>query len=688
MASEKKLINLSGIHVFTMSNILGRPIVVLSDQSNENNEEKSMSGIYLPFLRDPSECEKSPIILGYIKGLFVPLISSDSLEIPLCSKISSPDALHSIPMIDYQGNEMNVKFLLPKEEVDNMQIKAAFLDDVRISDSQKGIIPAAMLKFKTPPAHTIELMWSLDQSSQLDENPYTGLLNQNDNAGPLTNENNNTGLPNMETEGNYQSLLPCANNQRGCPNNVSSNNNQNLCTNCYNAFLSKKPDLLCSRKVYGCSNVADNNVHNLCSDCYNFKFIDEANVTNILQNNQTTEYDVLNNLKDNENRLSDAQYDKLNFDTIMKNRPLPALPMNNLIIPAVPKKSQNDTREKIDPSVYSGLAVAADNTGRPDLSNSIRKKVLCATAGCINSIGVDNVHCNHCSNITKNNNIQSLRRQECLMEGCTNTAEVNDSFLCMICFQSQRHVVRENEVFDVRSLAQSLPPVKIPDNISQQQACPNSNIPPIPTIPNIPNLPNVPPPSNIPPQHYERMGATGGNSFQPPRYGGFEAFGLSTKNAALNWQRGGSVSSAAVDTAKCLHCDNHSNPSKDGLCNECFRQREEGQRQVQVGDNTTCECVNDGCKGVGKECFSFLCEECYKKQIDALKTKDPSPQQQQQNQRPNPLPVSYQENVMDPRFIQGGMNQLQQPIMHDGNQVGRLTIPIVSQKRLIFFVWS
>jgi len=69
-----------------------------------------------------------------------------------------------------------------------------------------------------------------------------------------------------------------------------------------------------------------------------------------------------------------------------------------------------------------------------------------------------------------------------------------------------------------------------------------------------------------------------------------------------------------VKPGKCKHCDNHANPAKAGLCNECSKQ----QGFVAQPSATITECINEDCKQPGFERFNFLCELCYKKQLEAI----------------------------------------------------------------------
>ena len=73
---------LEGVHIFSISNMLGRPIIILSEDVVRNKHGEAISyndlfGIYLPILRKPNECIQIPIILAYDQSHFCPLQTND-----------------------------------------------------------------------------------------------------------------------------------------------------------------------------------------------------------------------------------------------------------------------------------------------------------------------------------------------------------------------------------------------------------------------------------------------------------------------------------------------------------------------------------------------------------------------------------------------------------------------------------
>jgi hypothetical protein len=74
---------LEAVHVFSVSNMLGRPIIILSEDVVRNKHGEAISpndifGIYLPTLRPAKDCIKEPIVLAYDQSHFCPLLTGDT----------------------------------------------------------------------------------------------------------------------------------------------------------------------------------------------------------------------------------------------------------------------------------------------------------------------------------------------------------------------------------------------------------------------------------------------------------------------------------------------------------------------------------------------------------------------------------------------------------------------------------
>ncbi|CAF0729903.1 unnamed protein product [Adineta ricciae] len=69
---------LEGVHIFSISNMLARPIIILSEEVVRNKHGEAISyndlfGIYLPALSRPQDCISEPIVLAYDQSHFCPL---------------------------------------------------------------------------------------------------------------------------------------------------------------------------------------------------------------------------------------------------------------------------------------------------------------------------------------------------------------------------------------------------------------------------------------------------------------------------------------------------------------------------------------------------------------------------------------------------------------------------------------
>ena len=95
--------SMEDIHIFALANILSRPIIVLCERIYRSEEGSSLQslrlgGIYLPLIRGPKECEKSPIVLGFKDDHFFPLISVESISVPFIESVPLETAIHCVPL--------------------------------------------------------------------------------------------------------------------------------------------------------------------------------------------------------------------------------------------------------------------------------------------------------------------------------------------------------------------------------------------------------------------------------------------------------------------------------------------------------------------------------------------------------------------------------------------------------------
>ncbi|KAJ8372552.1 hypothetical protein AAFF_G00281570 [Aldrovandia affinis] len=123
--------SLEDIHIFVLSNILRRPIIVIADQvlrsmkSGSSFSPLSVGGIYLPLHWPPGDCYKYPIMLGYNSHHFAPLITV---------RDSSPE-IRAVPLsTPGRGGfeDLKAHFLLEKEQQRRSQLIGEYLELLEI----------------------------------------------------------------------------------------------------------------------------------------------------------------------------------------------------------------------------------------------------------------------------------------------------------------------------------------------------------------------------------------------------------------------------------------------------------------------------------------------------------------------------------------------------------------------------
>ncbi|XP_060084480.1 tumor necrosis factor alpha-induced protein 3-like [Ylistrum balloti] len=106
---------LEAVHIFTLANLLKRPIIVLAEKTTRSvygnsMQENSLYGLYLPLEIKHSDACKTPVILGYSFNHFAPLVT----------QANSPDGEGSsqsiLPLVMADYTPLPVRFLLRDEE--------------------------------------------------------------------------------------------------------------------------------------------------------------------------------------------------------------------------------------------------------------------------------------------------------------------------------------------------------------------------------------------------------------------------------------------------------------------------------------------------------------------------------------------------------------------------------------------
>ncbi|XP_051853797.1 tumor necrosis factor alpha-induced protein 3 isoform X1 [Antechinus flavipes] len=123
--------SLEEIHIFVLSNILRRPIIVISDkmlrslESGSNFAPLKVGGIYLPLHWPAQECYRYPIVLGYDSQHFAPLVTL---------KDSGPE-IRAVPLVHREKGrfeDLKVHFLTEPEAEMKEKLLKEYLTVVEI----------------------------------------------------------------------------------------------------------------------------------------------------------------------------------------------------------------------------------------------------------------------------------------------------------------------------------------------------------------------------------------------------------------------------------------------------------------------------------------------------------------------------------------------------------------------------
>ncbi|XP_069129293.1 uncharacterized protein [Argopecten irradians] len=131
---------LEGVHIFTLANILKRPIIVLAERTarsvyGSSMQENSLFGIYLPMEIPPSDICKTPIVLGYSMNHFAPMVT----------QADSPDGQGSsqniLPLVMEDYTNLPIRFLLREEELKAGDVIKRYMHVRNIPTVSESILP-------------------------------------------------------------------------------------------------------------------------------------------------------------------------------------------------------------------------------------------------------------------------------------------------------------------------------------------------------------------------------------------------------------------------------------------------------------------------------------------------------------------------------------------------------------------
>ncbi|KAI8498494.1 negative regulation of toll-like receptor 5 signaling pathway [Branchiostoma belcheri] len=175
------------VYIFTMAQILRRPIVVLAEDVPLTREggSFSLSGIYLPLHWPAEECVKNPIMLAYHNQQFYPLLSTQ----PPQQATSGP--IDAVPLVSQNGESLQVHLLLPEEAAHVQEYVNQHIHTTLVQDRQGNSMVAARMGTLTPPDE-YNLLLDVFQQAAEGPNPAeaseafpgpAGLENRNGAAG-------------------------------------------------------------------------------------------------------------------------------------------------------------------------------------------------------------------------------------------------------------------------------------------------------------------------------------------------------------------------------------------------------------------------------------------------------------------------------------------------------------------------
>lgn len=563
----QKYLPLEDIHIFVASNVIARPIIVLSDKIHRGPDGRSLqpnqiSGIYLPLLRIPAECEKSPVIIGYLQGHFVPLLSGEDHKMPVSDRAIHPDAQHCVPLVYKDLSEIPIRFTQAEEQRDDLLNN--YLDCFSIPLQDQRTVPAVILKFKPPPAWSVELMWSLFAKAQQTffANVTTSSVQGSEyNNGPRVSVNTQvTGHPVINQAASSRIPdPPSSSSQTQAP---TSSGYRYKDDDAVNASIHSQSDRPCIGRGYGCRNLGEVKYQGMCRVC----FEDIVSPANTRATRERSEVMI-------EKRVPTSAYNHpaRKIDPLAQNpRPDPMgpqgyganAPLRNVggekcIISSCNRRGNSAfhdmCKECFTTKIEEQVAEAAPNlkhaTAEDQRHDQVQNppksrigKLLCADPGCQEQPSPGEDKCANCIG-----NRQDMPK--CLTENCQNRAVDKEFFLCEECRRKQvQAAVEEHQGPRTDDIGFQAPVV----------------------------YPAYPPATR------PMTSTTATGKYDTPKWqeahGGRNPHGerLDQGERPLRGER----PLQGTGLCRSTYCDHFAAPDKEGLCNECFAY---GRRSPQGG---------------------------------------------------------------------------------------------------------
>lgn len=584
-----KLGQLEALHIFVLANVIARPIIVYAARGPTDEETVQgirLEGIYLPLLRKEN-FERSPVLLAHNNGIFLPLFSAEAVDIQIWSQRPSPDSPHCAPLVRSDLTDIPIRFLLEKEKNRHDQFLEGYFDVVGIPFNS-GNVKSVMLKFRPPPAQSIDLLWSMLAVI----NKYI----EEDKA--------------LQYQNVPQQFVPCIRIKIGAckGNGYGDPMKNNMCYGCYNEFLAIKnntkkrnantkplssspsqPTLPIPKprptSITKCKNCRGKEavLNGLCQECYDDnvirKYKERGQMTSSPQGRKTN------------CAHCGAPYQGHNEFALCPNC------HKDLMM-----KQKDEERQWSPPTsleTINGGASAAAASGGDDSYSYDKKKVFCRNPGCEQSVAPnsDDLCQKHLNELKKN-------RKKGICKFCQkNQADENDYDLCLNCLNDQQGILEEFE--KKNSKPEGLKPKNV--NIGRGAVNTHNQDPidmgdkfleslPMVTLPNQKNNMNYV--LSRQPVEQNLYDTPKYDYFQKPTvYEGYHStpHNFGRQQGAVNWSRQ-IVSAPGHQMPKQpdligVKCGNPDRPSCKNLvynpnnfiCDECIQEQKEGFQNVKTG---------------------------------------------------------------------------------------------------------
>ena len=236
---DQRFESLEEVHIFVLSNVLRRPIIVLSQHTlysvtGEAFQPVTMGGIYLPLLCDPLSCCKTPLVIGFANGHFAPLVFVSEVQ----------DLQQAVPLVTPQFQPLAVHFTTQHENAESLMSEYLEVTELEVPSSSghhKTINAAAFFPNPPPHQHIVNdhVTHLVEQYRQHQAQPFVP--------------------PPLDRQGHQQQVIPSA---------LIQNEHQQPGGQPHSLIHDQFPEIHCYRCcTAGCPNFGNKEKDYLCSEC-------------------------------------------------------------------------------------------------------------------------------------------------------------------------------------------------------------------------------------------------------------------------------------------------------------------------------------------------------------------------------------------------------------------------------------